>query len=191
MSVQGGLIGGPTAAVEQHEDDTIRELHIVPHLPEAAPAAGQRLKLMLIASSGGHLNQLHVLKPWWERHDRVWVTFRKSDSISMLQQERVEWAFHPTTRNIPNAARNLALAFRLLRRYRPDLVVSCGAGVAFPFFVAARMLDVRRLYIEVFDRIDSPTLTGRLCYPISDLFLLQWPEQQRFYPRGQWIGNLL
>ena len=35
------------------------------------------------------------------------------------------------------------------------------------------------------------TLTGRLCYPLADLFLLQWPEQVRFYPRGQVIGCLL
>jgi beta-1,4-N-acetylglucosaminyltransferase len=43
----------------------------------------------------------------------------------------------------------------------------------------------------VYDRIDLATVTGRLCYPISDLFLLQWEEQRRFYPRGQVIGALL
>jgi hypothetical protein len=47
------------------------------------------------------------------------------------------------------------------------------------------------VYVEVYDRIDSPTMTGRLCYPFSDLFLLQWEEQRRNYPKGQVIGSLL
>jgi hypothetical protein len=34
-------------------------------------------------------------------------------------------------------------------------------------------------------------MTGRLCYPITNLFVLQWREQQRFYPRGRLIGGLL
>ena len=46
------------------------------------------------------------------------------------------------------------------------------------------------VYIEVYDRIDKPTITGKLVYPISDLFVLQWEEQKRFYPKGQVLGGL-
>jgi len=151
----------------------------------------QRLRLMLIGSAGGHLIQLYRLRPWWEKHERVWVTFRKTDSLTLLADEEVIWAHHPTTRNLPNLFRNLRLAFQAVRRHRPDVVVSCGAGVAFPFFLAAWRHGARRVYFEVYDRIDSPTLTGRLCYPLSDLFLLQWEEQRRFYPKGKVIGQLL
>jgi hypothetical protein len=146
---------------------------------------------MLVASSGGHLLQLHRLRPWWQDHDRLWVTFRLPDSLSMLAGEKVAWAHHPTTRNIPNLIRNLSLAWRLLKRHRPDVVVSSGAGVAFPFFLLARLRRIKTVYVEVYDRIDLPTLTGKLCYPLSDLFLLQWEQQRRFYPRGLVIGRLL
>jgi hypothetical protein len=146
---------------------------------------------MLVASSGGHLLQLHRLSPWWQEHDRLWVTFRLPDSLSMLAGEKVAWAHHPTTRNIPNLIRNLSLAWRLLRRHRPDVVVSSGAGVAFPFFLLARLRRIKTVYVEVYDRIDLPTLTGKMCYPLSDLFLLQWEQQRRFYPRGIVIGRLL
>jgi hypothetical protein len=152
---------------------------------------GGPLKAMLVASSGGHLLQLHRLKPWWERLDRVWVTFDKPDSRSLLAGEDVRWAYHPTTRNAVNLVRNLGLAWRLLRRYRPDIVVSTGAGVAFPFFLLARLLRIKTVYVEVYDRIDVPTLTGRLCYPLASRFLLQWEAQKRFYPRGEVIGRLL
>jgi UDP-N-acetylglucosamine:LPS N-acetylglucosamine transferase len=149
------------------------------------------MRVLLVCSSGGHLIQLHNLRPWWERHDRMWVTFKKLDSRSLLAGERVAWAHHPTTRNLPNLVRNLLLAWRQLRSFRPDVVVSSGAGVAFPFFLIARLLGQKTVYVEVYDRIDSATVTGRLCYPISNLFLLQWEEQRRSYPNGVVIGSLL
>ncbi len=148
------------------------------------------MKVALVCSSGGHLTQLHQLKPFWEKHDRFWVTFKLPDSESLLEQEDVVWAYYPTTRNIGNALRNFGLALRVLSRRRPDLLVSDGAGVAFPFFLVARLLRIKTVYIEVYDRIDSPTLTGRLCRPLTNLFLVQWEEQKRFYPRAQVIGRL-
>jgi UDP-N-acetylglucosamine:LPS N-acetylglucosamine transferase len=154
-------------------------------MPEA------RVKAVLVCSTGGHLMQLHQLKPWWEKHERVWVTFEKPDSLSVLADEHVVWAYHPTTRNIPNTLRNLRLAWRCLRRERPDVIVSSGAGVAFPFFVIGRLLRIPTVYLEVYDRIDSATLTGRLCQPMSDLFLLQWEEQREMYPRGLVVGRVL
>ena len=162
----------------------------------AAPAAhdesaGRRIRVALVSSAGGHLFQLYQLQPWWRRQERLWVTFDMPDSRSLLEGEQVVWAHHPTTRNIPNLLRNLRLAWATLRAARPDLVVSTGAGVAFPFFLVARLLGIKTTYIEVYDRIDLATLSGKLCYPLSDLFLLQWQEQQRLYPRGKVIGTLL
>ena len=135
--------------------------------------------------------QMHALEPWWRDHHRLWVTFDLPDARSVLEEEEVVWAHHPTTRNIRNALANLRLAWKLLRERRPDLVVSNGAGVAFPFFLVARLLRIPAVYVEVVDRVESPTLTGRLCYPLADLFLLQWPEQGRFYPKGRVIGRLI
>lgn len=150
-----------------------------------------RAPVLLVCSSGGHLAQLHRLESWWRRWPRTWVTFDTADARSLLADERVVWAHHPTTRNVPNTLRNLGLAFRLLRRERPRVVVSDGAGVAFPFFVAARILGIPTVYLEVYDRIDNPTLTGRLCKPLSDLFLLQWAQQRAAYGTGIVVGRLL
>lgn len=149
------------------------------------------MKVLFVCSGGGHLMQLHRLRAWWEAHDRHWVTFEQPDAVSLLDGEKVTWAYHPTTRNIPNLIRNLWLALRLLPRYRPDVIMSTGAGVAFPFFLLARVFRIRSVYLEVYDRIDSGTLTGRLCYPLADLFLLQWAEQREIYPRGVVVGQVL
>lgn len=149
------------------------------------------MKILFVTSPGGHLGQIVPLQKWWQEHSRSWVTFKQADAERALSEEDVTWAFSPTTRNIPNAVRNLGLALRTLRRLRPDVVVSIGAGVSVPFFVAARFLGVRTVFIESIDRITLPTLSGRLCYPLSDVFCIQWEEQRRFYPESINIGPVL
>lgn len=146
--------------------------------------------VMLVCSSGGHLAQLLRLEPWWANHQRTWVTFDLPDARSKLSGETLVPAHHPTTRNVVNLVRNSVLAARLLARCRPDVIVSNGAGVAVPFFVLARLLRIPTVYLEVYDRVDSRTLTGRLCRPLSTLFLVQWPEQQRLYEGSTLVGPL-
>jgi UDP-N-acetylglucosamine:LPS N-acetylglucosamine transferase len=148
-------------------------------------------RALLVGSSGGHLAQLVALRPWWSEMERHWVTFDTPDARSALRDEPVTWAHHPTTRNVPNLLRNTVQAVRELRRYRPDVVVSTGAGVALPYFVLARALGVLTVYVEVYDRVDTATLTGRLCRPFTRLMLVQWPEQLGLYRDARLVGPLL
>jgi len=153
------------------------------------PDAGSHV--MLVASTGGHLAQLLQLEPWWRLHRRTWVTFDKPDARSTLVGEDVVWAHHPTTRNIPNLMRNALLAGQVVHSRRPDVVVSSGAGVALPFFVAARALSIPTVFLEVYDRVDSTTLTGRMCRPFSTSFCVQWPEQRALYAGSELVGPVL
>ncbi len=149
------------------------------------------MKVALICSSGGHLFQLFLLKDWWSKYERFWVTFKKPDATSMLKGERIYWAYFPTNRNLKNLIRNTWVAWKVLRREKPDIIVSTGGGVAVPFFWLGKLFGCRTVYIEVFDRIDSPTLTGKLVYPVTDRFILQWESQKRFYPKGIYLGQIL
>jgi UDP-N-acetylglucosamine:LPS N-acetylglucosamine transferase len=148
-------------------------------------------RVLLVGSSGGHLTQLWALRPWWQQGARTWVTFDTPDAVSLLADEETVWAYHPTTRNIPNLIRNAFLAWSTLRRLKPDIVVSTGAGVALPFFVLARLLRIPTAYIEVYDRIDSATLTGKLCRPFTSVMCVQWEEQRSLYRDAKVIGELL
>jgi len=146
---------------------------------------------LLACSNGGHLAQLHQLESWWSEHERLWLTFDTADARSVLAGEQVEICHHPTTRNIKNMVKNFGLSWRLFRSFEPDVIVSTGAGVAFPAFLVAKLRRVPTVYVEVFDRVDSATMTGRLCHPISDLFAVQWEEQRSVYPKGELVGRLL
>ncbi|WP_182523397.1 UDP-N-acetylglucosamine--LPS N-acetylglucosamine transferase [Nocardioides dongkuii] len=147
--------------------------------------------VLMVSTQGGHLAHLLALRSWWEKHGRVWVCPRTPDVEDRLRGERVEWSHSPTTRNVPNLLRNAALAVRLLCHERPSLVVSAGAGVAVPFFAAAWSLGIPTVFIEVYDRVDTPTMTGRLCAPFTTRRIVQWPSQLTFYPDARLVGPLL
>ncbi|MED4313010.1 UDP-N-acetylglucosamine--LPS N-acetylglucosamine transferase, partial [Heyndrickxia coagulans] len=125
------------------------------------------MRVCLVGSSGGHLTHLILLKEFWSKQDRFWVTFEKEDSRSLLENERKYWCYYPTNRNIKNLIKNSFLALKILLKERPDIIISSGAAVAVPFFYLGKLLGSKLVYIEVYDRIDLPTLTGKLVYPIT------------------------
>lgn len=148
------------------------------------------MKVLCVASAGGHLAQLAELRRHWGDTDVHWVTAHQTDAIERVQGDPTTWGYFPTTRNVVNAIRNFGLALRLLRKLRPQVVISTGAGIAVPFFVAARIYRIPTVYLEVYDRVTLPTLAGRLCYPIADTFLIQWPQQRASYPAATVVGRV-
>ena len=148
------------------------------------------MKICLVGSSGGHLTQLFMLKPFWEDKDRFWVIFDKEDARSLLQNERVYPAYYPSNRSVKALLINTYRAIKILRAERPDLIISTGAAPAIPFFWIGKLFGAKTAYIEVFDRIDKPTISGKMCYPVSDAFIVQWEEMKQVYPKAINLGSI-
>ena len=148
------------------------------------------MKICLVGSSGGHLTHLYLLKPFWEKKERFWVTFDKEDARSILENETFYPCHYPTNRNLKNLIKNTILAFNILRKEHPDVIISSGAAVAVPFFYLGKLFGAKTVYIEVFDRIDAPTLTGKLVYPVTDKFIVQWEELKKVYPKAINLGGI-
>lgn len=51
-------------------------------------------------------------------------------------------------------------------------------------------MGAKTVYIEVFDRYDKPTLTGKLVYPITDCFIVEWEEMKKVYPKAINLGSI-
>lgn len=150
------------------------------------------IRVLFVGSSGGHLAQLLPLRDIVPPDRRAWVTFDTGDARGALEDEQdVEWAYFPTVRNVRNLIRNTGMAWRVLRERRPHLIVSTGAAVALPYFFLSRILGGRSIYIEVYDRIDSQTLSARLCSPFADVLAVQWPEQRSLYRETVEMGPRL
>lgn len=156
-----------------------------------ARRSGRQRRIALVGSSGGHLLQLFVLAPAWADTDHFWVTFETADALSLLASERTSWCYFPTNRSLKNLVRNTWLALRILRNEHPTHVVSTGAAVAVPFFYLGRLFGAQLIYIEVIDRVETATITGRLIRPVAHHLLVQWPEQLALYRRAELLGPVL
>lgn len=148
------------------------------------------LKICLVGSSGGHLTHLYMLKQFWSEYDRFWVTFDKEDARSILEREKVYSCHYPTNRNFKNLIKNTFLAIKILKKENPDIIISSGAAVAVPFFYIGKLKGKKLIYIEVYDRFDKATITGKLVYPIVDKFIVQWEEQRKIYPKAINLGSI-
>ena len=150
----------------------------------------EEIKICLVGSSGGHLTHLYMLKDFWQNKQRVWVTFDKMDANSILKDEKKYNCYFPTNRNIKNLIKNTFLAIKVLKKEKPDLIISSGAAIAVPFFYIGKLFGAKNVYIEVFDRIDKPTMTGKLVYPVTDKFIVQWDEMKKVYPKAINLGSI-
>ena len=148
------------------------------------------MKVCLVCSSGGHLTHLYMLKPFWGTKDRFWVTFNKEDAQSLLKDEKIYPCYYPTNRSLTALIKNSVIAWNVLLKERPDLIISSGAAVAVPFFYLGKCFGAKTIYVEVFDRINKPTITGKLVYPISDKFIVEWEEMKKVYPKAINLGSI-
>ena len=149
------------------------------------------MKLCLVCSSGGHFLQLYSLRELWGEYDRFWVTFPHNDTEFLLENEKKYWAYHPTNRNIKNFVRNLFLASKILRKEKPDAIISTGAGIAVPFTYMGKILGIKTIYIESLARVESLSLSGKLIYPMAHYMLVQWPELESKYKRAIYRGQVV
>ena len=149
------------------------------------------IKLCLVCSSGGHFQQLYLLKSFWSKYDRFWITFPGEATSYLLKEEKKYFAYFPTNRNIINLIRNFFLAIKIIKKNKPDFIISTGAGVCIPFFYAGKLLGAKVIYIESLTRINQLSLSGKLVYPISDHFLVQWPELSEKYKKAIFEGRII
>ena len=146
--------------------------------------------VLLVCSSGGHLLQLNALREAWAGRRRAWVSFDKSDVRSLLRDETVHFAHGPTNRSLKNLFLNLFLAWGLVRRLRPAVLVTTGAGVAVPFAWIARLHGARVVYVESVTRINEPSLSCRLIRPVAARVYVQWPELVPSVSGSRFAGNV-
>lgn len=149
-----------------------------------------KLKICMVCSSGGHLTHLWMLQPFWKDKERFWVTFDKEDARSLLKDERMYACHFPSNRSVWALLINTVKAFKIISKERPSLIISSGAAPAVPFFYVGKLYGAKTIYIEVFDRVDTPTLTGKLCYLVADAYIVQWEEMKKIYPKAVNLGSI-
>ena len=125
--------------------------------------ATERPRLLLAASTGGHLTQLSAFaNAAGVSDDATWLTFKSPQSTSMLAGQRVVWADYIAPRDVAGTLRARRQLARELDPGAFDGVVSTGAAVAVSAFLWGRSHRLPRHYIESVSRTDGPSLTGKI-----------------------------
>jgi len=150
------------------------------------------MKIVFGASSGGHLEQLMMLKPLMQKYDSILLTENtdygvKIDDVKtyyVSQINRKEFLF--PLKIIANAFKSLYIIIR----EKPDVMITTGVLAMIPCALLMKALGRRLIYIESFAKVTSQTLSGKLLYKYADQFYVQWKEMLEFYPNAIYKGGI-
>lgn len=153
-------------------------------------------KVLFVSSTGGHLNELLQLEPLFKKYKSYLVT-EKTETTRSLKVKSIKNIYYliHCTRHRPisyffKAIINVFKSIYLFFKIRPDVIITTGAHTCVPLCYIGKLFRKKIIYIETFANIETKTLTGRLVYKIADLFIVQWENMLKLYPKavyGGWI----
>lgn len=142
-----------------------------------------------MSSSGGHWEQLKKLQPLIDKYDGFMVTEK-----TMFEANEARYFMHQTDLKdkfmIPKMIVNSVNALYIWLKERPDYVVTTGTMVAYPFYWLSFLTRKKFIFIETFGRADMPTVAGRMMEKHSNMFIVQWESQKKYYKNAIYGGCL-
>ena len=150
------------------------------------------VKICFAASSGGHYEQLLMLKPLMEKYDSFVLT-EKTDYVSAVKGQKMYYLLQVNRREKSFIVRMICNVFRSLWIYlkeRPDVVVCTGVLAMIPMCLLAKFFGKKLIYIESFAKVTSGTETGKLLYRFADEFYVQWEPLLEVYPKAVYLGGI-
>ena len=153
-------------------------------------------KVLFISSTGGHLNELLQLKPMFNRYDYHIIT-EKDKTNEYLEKEygnRMHYLPYGTRSKIFSYIFKYAYlcikTIFLYAKIRPKYIITTGTHTAGPMCYLGKIFGSCIIYIETYANRNRKTATGRLIYPIADLFIVQWEEMLNLYPKAVNGGSI-
>lgn len=149
-------------------------------------------KICFTASTGGHYEQLMMLKPLMTKYDSFIVT--EETKYVVANDNRKVYYLKQVNRHektlIFKMIYNSYKSLKIFIKEKPDVVISLGALATIPLCVYAKIFKKKVIFIESFAKVKSPTLTGKFVYKFADKFYVQWEEMKEFYPNAEWKGGI-
>ena len=146
------------------------------------------MKICIVSSVGGHLTEIRALIPLYGMYDHFYIL---NDRVPLPKDMAGKTLFIRHSERDWRFFLNLWEAWDILKRERPNLILSTGAGPIVPFSLIGHFLKIPTIFIESFTRIKRPSLTGRIMYCLATRFFYQWKSLERFFPKGVYCGPLV
>ncbi len=150
------------------------------------------IKVCFAASSGGHYEQLMMLKPLMDKYDSFILT-EKTSYDSDCKDEKTYYLRQINRRERFFFLKLILDAFDSLRIFikeRPDVIVCTGVLAMIPMCMIMKLFGKEVIYIESFAKVTSATETGKLLYKFADKFFVQWESMKAVFPDATYVGGI-
>lgn len=151
----------------------------------------KRVKICFAASTGGHFEQLMMLKQLMDKYDSFILTENTSYNTvnnykiyHLKQVNRKEKSFFP--RMIHNFFKSISIFLK----EKPNYIICTGVLAMIPMCLLVKLTGGKLIYIESFAKVTSPTKTGKFLYKYADRFYVQWESMLEFYPNAKFLGGI-
>ena len=152
----------------------------------------KKVKICFAASSGGHYEQLMMLKPLMDKYDSFVIT-EKTKYSAEAKGEKTYYMEQVNRREKTFAWKMIDNLFKSIKIYwkeKPDVVICTGVLAMIPMCLLAKLYGKKLIYIESFAKVTSPTETGKLLYKFADQFYVQWESMLSIYPKAIYLGGI-
>ncbi|MCK9582979.1 MAG: UDP-N-acetylglucosamine transferase subunit ALG14 [Endomicrobiales bacterium] len=148
--------------------------------------------VLMVCARGGHFTELIELVDVFNGFDKTLVTYRDDYVLESECFNKVYLVPNPLG-GVFNMGIFLLNTIKIIFRTRPAVVFSTGAEIAIPFFLLCKLFYHSQLiYVECSAQVFNPSGTGKLVYPIADLFIVQWKTLLGKYgKKAKYVGGLL
>ena len=147
--------------------------------------------VMFVCTNGGHLAQILEMNKLFEKYDYLLVTEKDSSTKDLKKKYNTQFV------NPSGAGKdfsfwigflhNFILAYKLIKRYAPDVIITTGAHTAIPFCYIGKMFGVKIIYVLSYAKIYTRSKAASIIYPITDLFVVQWPGVKKYYKKARYF----
>ena len=147
-------------------------------------------KVLFISSTGGHLKELMNLEPLFKNYDFTIITENGKTTEYLINKYngRVYYVPYSTRSKITSYILKyifvIIKSFLLFMKIRPDVIVSTGTHTAVPICYFGKIFGKKIIYIETYANITRKTITGKILYPITNLFIVHWKSMKKLYPNA-------
>ena len=153
-------------------------------------------KVLFISSTGGHFSELLQLKPLFKKYDSYIITEKDETNVNLKQEygnKMFFFLFLIRSKLFIYIFKYLYLCLKTIYLYiriRPKYIVTTGTHTAVPMCYLGKLFGSKIIFIETFANSESKTLSGKMIYPIANLFIVQWEEMLKLYPKATYGGPI-
>lgn len=152
-------------------------------------------EIMFISSSGGHLTELLEFKKFFKDYNYILITEKNKISSKLKTEININYLLYSSRyyifSYILKTPINIVLSCFYFIYYNPKVILSTGTHSAIPICILGKIFKKKIIYIEVYDRIKTPTLTAKIIYKFNlyNYFIIQHKELQKYFKKATYLGE--